>query len=129
MPLVFNELAGWVSVLLGMISGALLGMRFHDPAFLGGYGSLPRRMVRLGHIALLALGMLNVLFVQSAGRLVLSANELSIAQWCLLLGNVAMPTCCALTAWRVGLRHLFVLPVALLIGGVYSVCAGLLRGV
>ncbi|MBK8914356.1 MAG: hypothetical protein IPM64_07080 [Phycisphaerales bacterium] len=128
MPLVFNELAGWVSVLLGMVSGALLGLRFHRPEFLGGYGSLPRRMIRLGHIALLALGMLNVLFVQSVPRLTLSAQELSIAQWCFLLGNIAMPTCCGLTAWRVGMRHLFVLPVALLIGGVYSVCAGLLRG-
>ena len=125
-PLV-NELVGWCSVLLGFVSGALLGLFFHRPGFLGGYDALPRRLVRLGHIALLALGMLNVLFAHTVPRLQLAPHELAIAQWGMIAGNITMPLCCGLAAWRIGWRRLFFVPVAALIAGVYSVCAGLWR--
>jgi hypothetical protein len=58
--------AGWVLVLLGLASGLFLGLGFHLDHFLGGYTSLRRRLVRLGHIALVALGALNVLWALSA---------------------------------------------------------------
>jgi hypothetical protein len=49
-------------VLLAFATGAGLGLFFHRDDFLGGYNSFRRRIVRLGHIALAALGMLNVIF-------------------------------------------------------------------
>ncbi len=39
----------------------MIGLGFHREEFLGGYGSFRRRLLRLGHIALAALGSLNVL--------------------------------------------------------------------
>ena len=60
----FHALAGWSLVLAGFASGALLGFGFHRETFWGGYASLRRRLVRLGHVACVALGVLNLLFAQ-----------------------------------------------------------------
>ncbi len=63
--MIINEPFGWVCILVGFFAGAGLGLKFYQPDFLGGYGSLARRMLRLGHIALIALGALNILFAFS----------------------------------------------------------------
>ena len=57
-----NFLAGWWLILAAFVTGAALGLGFHREDFLGGYGSFRRRLARLGHIALAALGGLNVLY-------------------------------------------------------------------
>ena len=46
-----NLYAAWIGFVLGALSGALLGLFFHDERFMGGYGSWQRRMTRLGHIS------------------------------------------------------------------------------
>ena len=93
-------------------TGALLGLGFHRDDFLGGYGSFRRRLARLGHIALAALGGLNVLY----GLSPVPANALP--GYLLLAGGIAMPAVCFLSAWKPGFRHLFFVPVVLLITGV-----------
>lgn len=115
-----NMIFGWSSVLAGFLSGMLLGTGFHREGFLGGYGSLRRRMLRLGHIALVALGGLNVLFALSAGQLRLPPAALDLASWAWIFGGLAMPLCCLLMAWRPAARMLFVLPILSL-----SLAAGL----
>lgn len=112
-----NWQAGWWLILAAFATGALIGLYFHKPEFLGGYDALPRRMVRLGHIALAALGMLNILYGLSPLPLPGTTHALW-AGGCLLAGAVAMPSVCFLTALRTGFRHLFVLPVTLLVAGV-----------
>ena len=57
-----NWYVGWSLILAAFVSGAGIGLFFHREDFWGGYASFRRRIVRLGHIALAALGMLNVLF-------------------------------------------------------------------
>jgi hypothetical protein len=103
-----NWYAGWMSILVGFLVGASLGLFFHRDEFLGGYAAWPRRLTRLGHIAIIALGGLNVLY-----SLAPSANP--IAGETLLAGMIAMPVVCFASAWRKSFRHLFVIPVALLI--------------
>src|SRR6266540_3316662 len=62
---VLNWQFGWWLLLFAFVTGAGLGLFFHRDDFLGGYNSFRRRIVRLGHIALAALGMLNVIFSYS----------------------------------------------------------------
>ncbi len=115
-PHLINWQAGWWLILAAFATGAAVGLFFHKAEFLGGYDALPRRMVRLGHIALAALGMLNILY----GLSPLPEPGTFQAVWagnCLLCGAIAMPAVCFLTAWRTGFRHLFVLPVSLLVVG------------
>lgn len=109
-----NWLAGWGLVLIGLVSGAVLGLFFHRDDFLGGYSSFRRRIVRLGHIALVALGMLNVVFSVSASPLG-SGWAGKLASGGFLVGGLTMPLTCFLTGWREKFRHGFAVPVAALL--------------
>src|SRR5687767_2073090 len=108
-PHLMNWQAGWWLILAAFATGALLGLFFHKAEFLGGYDAFPRRLVRLGHIALAALGMLNILY----GLSPLPEPGSTQATWaggCLLAGAIAMPSVCFLTAWRTNFRFAFVVP-------------------
>lgn len=105
---------GWMWILVGLATGALIGIFFHDEAWLGGYGTWRRRMVRLGHIAFLGTGLLNVAAALSVQNLASSALPAWVS-WLLILGAATMPTACFLSAWRDAFRHTFVIPVASLI--------------
>ena len=78
---------------------------------MGGYGSQPRRLVRLGHISFFGIGLLNLFYALS---LIPLEVPLAAARWGSLsfaLALLSMPTCCFLTAWRQPLRHLYPIPV------------------
>lgn len=117
-----NFYFGWGLVLAGFLSGAAIGIGYAREDFLGGYASFRRRMVRLGHIALAALGMMNVLFALSAPHV--GPSVVSIASICFIAGGVLMPVVCFLAAWRMHLRHLFVVPVIALMAAVILVLVG-----
>lgn len=105
--------AAWTLVLLGFVSGAALGLGFHDARFLGGYDSWRRRLLRLGHIACIALGLLQMAYALSPA----GATGGGLGVWCRalwLLGAFAMPAVCWLAAWRKPLRRLFAVPVTFL---------------
>ena len=114
-----NLQLGWVLVLAGMLAGAALGVGFHGERFLGGYTSWRRRLVRLGHVALVALGGLNVLFALTPCAAA-QGGPARVAALAWLVGAVAMPTVCFLTAWRRPFRHLFALPVTALLTAVVA---------
>ena len=115
-----NLLAGWTSLLLGFVSGAVPGLYFWREEWLGGYSSWRRRMVRLAHIAFFGLGFINLFFALTVAQTGLSTatGPLHAASWLLLTGNVAMPAVCYLSSWRLPFRHLFFIPVLCLLSGV-----------
>jgi hypothetical protein len=123
-PTQFNLVVGWVSMAFGALSGATIGLYFHDDEWLGGYGSLRRRMLRLGHIAFFGLGFVNVLFALSLAALPPPAGFARFAGWGFAIGAVTMPACCFLTAWRKPLRHLFPIPVAAVLCGIGGLLSG-----
>lgn len=112
-----NWAAGWGLVLAAFLSGAVLGLGWQREDFLGGYASFRRRVVRLGHVAFAALGLMNVIFSLSP----LPAPGTPAARYasiCFIAGGVLMPMVCFLTGWRAAWRHLFVVPVLSLIAAV-----------
>lgn len=117
MPHAYNFTAGWWLILAAFGSGALIGLGFHREDFLGGYGSFRRRLLRLGHIALAALGMLNLLYGLSPVSLG-SGLRAQLPGWLLIGGAVAMPLVCFLSAWRMPFRHFFFVPVLLLMSAI-----------
>lgn len=121
----WNEALGWACILAGMITGALGGLRFQREDWLGGYGSHPRRLLRLGHVALIALGMLNILFVLALERLELGETALLLAGFGLAVGAVTMPLCCLLAALGRRSPLLFTVPVTALLTGVVTTFWGL----
>lgn len=97
-------------MLAGFASGALIGLGFADERFLGGYAGWRRRLVRLGHIACIALGILQMLAALSPlGNADDTLARAGATLW--ICGALAMPTVCFLSAWRAPFRHLFFVPV------------------
>ncbi|MBI2497067.1 MAG: hypothetical protein HYV75_03810 [Opitutae bacterium] len=104
--------------------GAVLGLGIHREEYLGGYGSFRRRMLRLGHIALAALGMLNVLYGLAPATAGDGGSRALLPGVLLAAGAVAMPLVCFLSAWRQPFRHLFFIPVVLLLAAVGLIIHG-----
>jgi hypothetical protein len=118
-----NWYFGWGLLLSAFVTGAAIGLFFHVDDFLGGYLSFRRRLIRLGHIAQAALGMLNILYGLSPwpehGRI-----EALAATVAFIVGGLSMPLVCFLTGWRKGFRHLFFVPVTALVLAVLFTLSG-----
>lgn len=115
--LAYNLILGWVWICLGFVSGMALGCGFHRDQWLGGYGSLRRRLYRLGHISFFGLGTLNLLFWATAWMLQTGGAGWGFAAWGFAVGAITMPVCCVLMAHWPQTRLLFAVPVLSLLGG------------
>lgn len=112
-----NLIVAWAGLLLGFVSGLILGCFFHREDWLGGYGSLRRRLYRLAHISFFGLGATNLLFYLTLVGRVDCGPGVRWASAAFLGGALTMPVCCVILAhWPRG-RLLFSLPVVLLIAG------------
>jgi len=108
---VTNEIFGWACILASVVMGLWMGVRFQEENWLGGYGTLARRMVRLAHIALAALGIVNIEFGRSIGELGLSSGLVHIISFAFIVGAVSMPACCLLIATKSRRFEMFALPI------------------
>ena len=52
----------WTGMLLGVVSGAVIGLCFAREDWMGGYSGWRRRLTRLGHISFFGLGFVNFFF-------------------------------------------------------------------
>lgn len=107
--MMINLHAAWIGFFLGALAGAIPGLFFHRPDWLGGYASWPRRMIRLGHISFFGIGLLNLAFALTAPALAIETG-VKLPSVLLILGAVAMPAVCYLSAWKPAFRNLFFIP-------------------
>jgi len=105
----------WSAILLGLVAGAVIGLFFARDEWLGGYSSWRRRMLRLGHVAFIGTGLLNLAFAVSVDRMGAGA-VVSVVSLLLIVGTTTMPLVCLLSARWKPVRHLFFIPVACLVG-------------
>ena len=111
-----NLLSAWIGILLGFLSGLVMGLCFQREDWLGGYGSLRRRLFRLGHISFFGLAATNFFFYLTAQALP-DGNELVFASRAFIIGAVSMPICCVLMAYFRRAQMLFAIPVLSLTAG------------
>jgi len=123
MPMI-NLIGGWLGMLAGVFSGAIIGLLFHREDWMGGYGSYRRRLMRLGHISFFGLGFLNLFFATTCQQLALRGSSLAIGSWSLIAGAITMPLCCFLSAWCKPFRHLFPVPVLSVTTGILAILIG-----
>ena len=81
---------------LGVATGWIMGLWSFDgplpvPAWLGDYGDTPRRLARLGHIAFLGLGILNLLLAHELPRSGLGPSGRRVASVSMNVGNILLP--------------------------------------
>ncbi len=112
-----NLIFAWGWITLGLLSGAIQGIGFHRESWMGGYNAWRRRLTRLGHIAFLGTGMLNLALAFTLMVFGITHESADYPGWLLIIGAVSMPIVCYLSAWRKPLRQLFFVPVLSLTGG------------
>ena len=112
-----NLFLAWLWILLGFVTGMVLGLFFHGENWLGGYGSFKRRMYRLGHISFFGLGAVNLLFWLTLQIISPAVPLAEVASWAFILGAVTMPICCVVMAHFPKARLIFAVPVLSLITG------------
>jgi hypothetical protein len=112
-----NLLLAWLWILLGFVSGMVLGMFFHDERWLGGYGSFKRRMYRLGHISFFGLGVVNFIFALTVQNFFLAGRPVSFASLAFIIGATTMPLCCVVMAHFPKAHLIFAVPVVSLVTG------------
>lgn len=119
-----NLLFAWLWILLGFVSGMILGMFFHRENWLGGYGSFRRRMYRLGHISFFGLGAVNLLFWLTLHHSSMCGPWATVASWAFILGGVTMPVCCVVMAHFPKTYLAFAVPVlSLMTAGAFTLMA------
>ncbi|HEX5223129.1 MAG TPA: hypothetical protein VFZ59_26460 [Verrucomicrobiae bacterium] len=123
-PLELNLVVAWCWIFLGFLSGMLLGLFYHRDNWLGGYGSLKRRMYRLGHISFFGLGTVNLLFWLTMKDHAAIGSPVVVASWAFILGALTMPLCCVIMAHFPKLHAVFTVPVlSLLLAGGLTLAA------
>ncbi len=115
----------WAGMLLGVISGAVIGLFFHREDWMGGYNSFRRRLTRLGHISFFGLGFVNFAFVLTLYVTEVRAPWEAIAAAGFITGAAMMPAICFLSAWKKPFRALFFIPVSGVLTGVVATLAGM----
>jgi hypothetical protein len=122
-----NLIAAWLGILLGFVSGMMLGMFFHDEKWLGGYASHKRRLYRLGHISFFGLGAVNLFFWLTVKNFPAAGTNWGWASGLFVLGAATMPLCCVLMAHWPKLHLLFSVPVISLIAAAVLTIAAILN--
>jgi hypothetical protein len=101
-----NRLVGWTSLAVGVAVGLVIGLWSFDgpmrpPAWIGEYADTSRRLVRLGHIAFIGLGLIDILIERELERSALAPAARAVASWSMVVGNVLLPvTLFAAAAYR-----------------------------
>ena len=92
----WNRFIGWASMAVGVATGLILGLWSFEgplavPAWIGAYGDTSRRLIRLGHIAFIGLGILNVLLSREIPRSGLGRRGKEAASLLMNFGNIFLP--------------------------------------
>lgn len=91
-----NRIVGWTSLAVGIGVGLVMGLWSFDgpmepPAWIGEYADTSRRLIRLGHIAFIGLGLIDILIERELLRSALGRAGRATASWSMVIGNVLLP--------------------------------------
>ncbi len=111
----FSRAIALTSLFLGAASGLVIGLwsfggPLPEPAWVGGYSELPRRLIRLGHIALFALGMINLMLARQHAGFGLPERTTRLALAAMNIGNLLMPALLFATVFLPAMKYLLAAP-------------------
>lgn len=112
-----NIMMGWITMVLGILSGSILGLwAFNGPAPLPKgheqYDSLPRRLVRLAHIAFFALPLICIVYGMHIDAAHLSLTLKQVGSWCMIICMLGVPTLLIGASFYLPIKYLEVIPVS-----------------
>ena len=108
---------GWIWMVLGIASGSLIGMYafagpFKSPKNHEDYNSLPRRLVRLAHIAMFMLPLINIAYGHHIDLIPLSETWKVIGSYGMIICMIGVPTLLILASFYLPFKYLEVVPVS-----------------
>jgi hypothetical protein len=109
---------GWLWILVGIVLGGFMGMwAFNGPLVspVGDYTSLPRRMLRLSHIAFIALAIINILYGYEIDKLRIKNKLKRIGSNCLIYGAILMPLLLIMAVFMESFKYLTAIPTVLIV--------------
>jgi hypothetical protein len=121
---------GWLWILAGIILGAILGMWSFNgplPSPIGAYDALPRRMIRLSHIAFIALSIINILYGYEIDSLRIGEKAKKSGSLLLILGSVLMPTFLIISAFFEPFKYILMIPAMLILASLVIMAFGKFR--
>ena len=128
-----NITFGWLWMNMGFITGLLMGLKAEQfglntlkegPTWLDGYSSIPRRLIRLGHVAFIMLPVLNLpygLFIDGAA---LPHVWKLIGSYSMIAGAVGVPLLCFGAAFHRPLKIFLGLPASAILVGNLIIATG-----
>jgi hypothetical protein len=108
---------GWIWMVLGISSGALLGMWSFDgpvplPSGYKKYDDLPRRLTRLAHIACFMLPLISINYGVHINSIPLSDDIKMLGCQLMLVCMFGVPTLLTLASFYLPFKYLEVVPVS-----------------
>jgi len=120
-----NIIFGWIWICLGFIFGMTLGLWAEGETWLGGYASVTRRYLRLGHVAFIALPIINILYGKELPLVDLGDSMKYIGSYLMIFGAVGVPTTCVSAAFIRKARYFLPLPASAILIGTIILVIGL----
>lgn len=116
----FGELnirLGWIFMVAGIASGSIIGMwsfagPFKTPKTHRTYDSLPRRLVRLAHIAMFMLPLISIVYGQYIDTMPLSETLKMYGSYGMLTCMFGVPTFLVLASLYLPFKYVEVIPVS-----------------
>ena len=121
---------GWLWILVGIFVGAIMSMWSFNGPFVspvGDYDSLPRRMLRLSHIAFIALAMINILYGYEIDKVKLKEKFKRLGSSFILYGAILMPLVLMGAVFYENLKYFAVVPIFLIIISLIIILAGIMK--
>jgi len=110
-----NVTFGWLWINGGIISGMIMGLwsfagPLKCPPGMEEYSSLRRRFIRLGHVAFIALPILNILLGRELDSMNISDLLKYTASYAMIFTAVGMPLGCFVAAFKNSFKYFLILP-------------------
>ena len=121
-----NVIFGWVWICLGFIFGMTLGIWAEGEKWLGGYASVTRRYLRLGHVAFIALPIINIIYGNELASADLGDTMKYIGSYLMIFGAVGVPLTCISAAFIRKTRYFLPLPASAILVGTVILVIGLI---
>ena len=120
-----NVLFGWIWMCVGLFLGMILGLRAEGENWLGGYVSVPRRYLRLAHVAFIALSIINILYGKELGAVDLPNQVKDIGSALMIFGAMGVPLACISAAFLRKTKYFLPLPATAVLAGAIILVIGL----
>lgn len=126
-----NVTFGWLWINSGILSGMIMGLwsfagPVRTPKGLEDYSSLPRRFVRLGHVAFIALSLVNILYGKELGNVNLSPGLTQLGSYAMIFAAIGIPLGCMAAAFKNSLKYFLVLPATSFLIATFIMTLGVL---